>query len=522
MFQAFVMEDLGVQQNKCVSIICLEEGKILLNIFLYILLYFFQKAIRVLCYNKLVRGERMIDFTIEIPVFQDKVYSIMDFGAETSLNYNNQKAIQSAIDFCSQNGGGKVIVPNGYFRSGPIELKSDVHLFLEDNAYIKFTKSKEEYPLIWTDFEGKKRIRAISPISARYAKNIAITGKGIIDGNGFAWRGIKKFKMTEKEWERCLKISPYVVPTKEGGIWCPTKSYYEGIQLGEPDYNDSKALQIASEHYDVYRPVLLSLQHCDRVLIEEVTLQNSPAWNVHPYFCTNFTMKNAVIKNKFYAQNGDGIDLESCQNCEIVGTVFEVGDDGICIKSGKNREARQIEGPCKNVWIHDCKVFDAHGGFVVGSEMSRGVEHIFVEDCTFVGTDIGIRFKSAIGRGGVVKDIHIKNISMIDIVEEAFIFTLGYSLSTLEKTNSDSVDFVAEDDYPEFKEVYMENITCHGAKIGIKIQGLEEKKIHHLQFKDIEINSSKALSLTNAHDIKFLNVRICAEDENVFYKDEVM
>ena len=146
------------------------------------------------------------------------------------------------------------------------------------------------------------------------------------------------------------------------------------------------------------------------MLIQGVTLKNSPAWNIHPLYCRNFTLEDAIVKNKFSAQNGDGIDLESCQNCEISRTIFEVGDDGICIKSGKNREARQKKIPTKNVWIHDCKVYDAHGGFVVGSEMSRGVENILVENCVFIGTDIGIRFKSALGRGGIVQNITIKNI----------------------------------------------------------------------------------------------------------------
>ena len=143
----------------------------------------------------------------------------------------------------------------------------------------------------------------------------------------------------------------------------------------------------------------------------------------------NFTMRNAKIKNKFSAQNGDGIDLESCTNCEIAGTIFEVGDDGICLKSGKNKEARKIKAPTKNVWIHDCKVFDAHGGFVVGSEMSRGISNVLIENCIFAGTDIGVRFKSAMGRGGVVEDITIRNIQMNNIINEAIIFTMGSSLS---------------------------------------------------------------------------------------------
>lgn len=449
-----------------------------------------------------------MDFKVELPKFKNQQYNIIDFGAKSILKWNNKEAIQKAIDTCSQNGGGQVIIPNGYFLSGPIELKSNVNLHLEDNAFLQFTKSKEEYPLHWTDYEGQRRIRAISPITATHQCNIAITGHGVIDGNGALWRGIKRFKLTEKEFQRCLKKSPYFQETKEGGIWYPTQTVYEGVQAGEPDYEDPNALELASKYYDLYRPVLLSLKNCDRILIEDITIQNSPAWNIHPWFCTNFTLKNAKVRNKFSAQNGDGLDLESCKNCEIVGTVFEVGDDGICIKSGKNQEARQIEGPCENVWIHDCKVFDAHGGFVIGSEMSRGVRNLIVENCTFIGTDIGIRFKSAMGRGGVVEDITIRNVNMAGIIEEAFIFTMGYVLRNLETDKTDEMVSTLKEDIPEFKNIYMENIYCESAKVGIKIEGLESQPIHHLYFKNIEIQAEEAIHLHYAEEIFMDNVSI--------------
>ena len=462
-----------------------------------------------------------MNFKVERPSFKDVCYNILEFGAKSELNFNNKVAIQKAIDTCSENGGGIVLVPNGFFLTGPIELKTGVNLHLDKNAFLQFTKSKEEYPLIWTNYEGQKRIRAISPISAKNQNNIAITGEGVIDGNGFLWRGIKQFKLTSKEWERCLKMSPYVKESKEGGIWYPTKTVYDGVLKGEPDYNNPNALEEASQNWDLYRPVLLSLMNCDKVLIEDITIQNSPAWNIHPWFCTNFTLKNAKVRNKFSAQNGDGLDLESCQNCEIVGTIFEVGDDGICIKSGKNKEGREITGPCKNVWIHDCKVFDAHGGFVVGSEMSRGVKNILVEDCTFIGTDIGIRFKSAIGRGGVVKNITIRNISMANIIEEAFIFTMGYVLSNLETDKTDKMESTLAEDIPEFKDIIMENINCHGAKIGIKINGLKELPIHDLTFKNVSINATKAIDLSLCENIRLENVVINTPEQNYVYKDEV-
>lgn len=452
------------------------------------------------------------------PSFRNEVYNILDFGAKSDYKFNNRNAIQAAIDECTKNGGGMVLIPNGFYYTGPIALKSNVNLHLEDNAYVMFTKSKEEYPLIFTEYEGIKRIRAISPISAKDCENIAITGNGVMDGNGELWRGIKKFKLTEKEWARCLKKSPYVIKTKETEIWCPTKTYYDGVMNGEPDYSLENALELASINYDVYRPVFVSFIRCNRVLIEDVTLQNSPAWNVHPLYCTNFTMNRAKIKNKFSAQNGDGIDLESCQNCEIANTIFEVGDDGICIKSGKNKEARKLPIPTKNVWIHDCKVFDAHGGFVVGSEMSRGVNNILVENCIFSGTDIGIRFKSAMGRGGVVEDITIKNIYMTKIINEAMIFTMGYVLVNIEDEHEGDVTKDMED-IPEFKNITMENIICESADIALKVQGLPELPIHDLKLKDVTIKANKGLELSLCKNIKLENTKLIINDKEEIYNE---
>lgn len=445
---------------------------------------------------------------VELPSFKDKNYNILDFGAKSDIEFNNKKAIQEAIDTCSNNGGGIVIIPNGFYLTGPIELKSNVNLHLDDNAYVLFTKSKEEYPLQFTDYEGQRRIRALSPISANNCHDIALTGNGIMDGNGHLWRGIKKFKLTSKEWDRCLKKSQYVIDTKEGGIWCPTKSYYEGVLKGEPDYSLPNALELASENYDVYRPVFVSFKNCERVLIEDITLQNSPAWNVHPLYCNNFTMRNAKIKNKFSAQNGDGIDLESCTNCEIAGTIFEVGDDGICLKSGKNKEARKIKAPTKNVWIHDCKVFDAHGGFVVGSEMSRGISNVLIENCIFAGTDIGVRFKSAMGRGGVVEDITIRNIQMNNIINEAIIFTMGYVLVNIEDKHENKEEKLDSEDIPEFKNIIMENINVSGCETAIKINGLKEKPIHDFSFNNINIKANKDIDISYAENINFNNVNI--------------
>lgn len=460
---------------------------------------------------------------VNTPTFKDVVYNILDYGAKPTVNFNNKEAIQKAIDECSNNGGGTVLVPNGYFYTGPINIKSNVNLHLADNAFIQFSKSKEEYPLIWTDYEGQKRIRTVSPLTIDNAVNVAITGNGVIDGNGELWRGVKKWKLTEKQWDKCLAKSDYIIKTKETEIWYPTKTIYDGIMVGEPNYDDPNALEKASPYYDMYRPVLLSIRKSENVLIENITIQNSPAWNIHPWFCKNLKLENVTVKNKFSAQNGDGIDIESCEYVEVSNCVFEVGDDGICVKSGKNAEARQFYGPCKNVWIHDCKVFDAHGGFVIGSEMSRGVSDVLVENCTFIGTDIGVRFKSAIGRGGVVENIHIENINMANIVEESFIFTMGYVLKLLENFNEQEIgSSTIKEDIPEFKDIYIKNVECNGAKLGIKINGLNELPIHDIHFENVNINCDKALDLSLCKDIYFENVNVNALDKEYKFEKERM
>lgn len=417
------------------------------------------------------------EFEVKVPSFADRQEQITAYGAvrNASTPENSRKnaaAINAAIETVSRCGGGSVVIPAGLWVSGPIRLKNNVRLFLEKQAVLKFSKNREDYPLIITNYEGQDCIRTVSPITAENAENIAISGQGVIDGSGDLWRPVKKFKLTEKQWQARLKTSPYVIDTKEGGIWLPTESAYIGneknIQKDAPD-----ALSQAAPYYDFYRPVMVSLRHCKNVLLEGVTFMNSPAWNIHPFFCEQLTVRNVRITNPYYAQNGDGIDIESCKNVHLHDNVFQTGDDAICLKAGKNAEARAIEGPCENIYIHDCLVEEGHGGFVIGSEMSRGVRNVCVERCTFTGTDVGVRLKSAMGRGGVVENIEISDLNMIGIQEEAVIMTMAYVLNSLNRNET----IVQEDaaDVPYFKNIRLNRIHCLGAKQAVKIEPIENR-----------------------------------------------
>ena len=443
------------------------------------------------------------EFKVDLPVINNNNYSITEYGAVSGGVVSNTKAFSTAVENAFQTGG-RVIVPDGIWLTGPIELKSGVELHLEDNAVIIFDKSAEEYPLIETDFEGVRRIRTVSPIYAKHAHDIAITGKGIIDGSGHLWRPVKHFKVTERQWKELLEQSPYVLENKEGGMWVPTETIYKGRNYGEVFPDHEGALEEAAPFYDFYRPVMVSFQYCKRVLIEDVQLQNSPAWCVHPYFCEDLTVKGVRINNPYYAQNGDGIDIESCKNVEVCNCNFSTGDDGICIKSGKDREARKIVGPCENIHIHHCYVGHSHGGFVIGSEMSRGVRNVLVEDCTFMDSDIGIRMKSTIGRGGVVENITIRNINMVNMLKEAVILTMNYVHHNI-NYEEPVVESENPEDIPVFREMLLENCNCKGAKIGVKIAGLPGRPhtIQNITFKNCNIVADTEQELSDCETILF-------------------
>ena len=433
-------------------------------------------------------------FSVNIPIISRKEFDLRAYGAVGDGRASNTEAFRKAIEAASAEGG-RVIVPNGIWLTGPIRLLSNTELHLEDNAVILFDKNPEEYPLIITDFEGITRIRARSPIYAENAENIAITGNGIIDGSGHLRRPVKEFKMTARQWKELLGKSPYVLESKEGGIWFPAQSMFDTAITGEiypGDYPScEEALAAASPHYDFYRPAMVSLRYCSNILIEGVRLQDSPAWTLHPYFCEHLTVRGVRIINPAYAQNGDGIDAESCRYVHIHHCELQTGDDGICLKSGKDREARKLLKPCEDVFIHDCKVGMSHGGFVIGSEMSRGVRNVLVKDCTFIDSDVGIRFKSAMGRGGVVEDIYLENILMIGIKKESLTMTMNYVLNTV-SGDAPVVRSTDPEDIPFFRNIELKNCICRDENARYVIQPMNgyPETIRDIRLIDCELGET--------------------------------
>ena len=346
------------------------------------------------------------------PKFKQDTLSIATFGAIADGNTLNTKAINATIDALSKKGGGVVVVPNGLWLTGPLVLKNNINLYLATGATLLFTKDFDQYPLVKANWEGLPQMRNQSPISATDATNIAITGKGIIDGNGDAWRMVKKDKLNETQWKKLVASGGVLSTDKK--TWYPSEQSVKGSKLSNPGaISPEKDDAFYASIKNFLRPNLLLLTNCKNILLEGVTFQNSAAWCLHPLMSENITVRNITVKNPWYAQNGDGIDVESCKNVLIENSIFDVGDDGLCIKSGRDADGRKRGMPTENVIIRGCTVYASHGGFVIGSEMSGGARNIYVSNCTFIGTDIGLRFKTTRGRGGVVEDIFIKDIYKI-------------------------------------------------------------------------------------------------------------
>ena len=452
-------------------------------------------------------------------VFKKDTISIVKFGAINDGITLNTKSINAAITASHKNGGGVVVVPKGVWLTGPIELKSNVNLHLEKNALVQFSKDLDQYPLVEGNWEGLPQMRNQSPIWANGETNIGITGYGIIDGAGEAWRMVKKDKLTESQWKKLLASGGRVDEAKR--IWYPSEKSFKGSLSKDPGLiTPNKTAADYEAIKDFLRPNLLVLSRCKQILLEGVTFQNSPAWNLHPLMSEDIVVRNVYVKNPWYAQNGDGLDLESCKNVLVEGSTFDVGDDGICIKSGRDAAGRERAMPTENVIIRNSTVYHAHGGFVIGSEMSGGAKNIFVSDCTFIGTDIGLRFKTTRGRGGVVENIHAKNIYMKDIAGEAILFDMYYAAVdpvplTGEKRAQPAVKLLpVTAETPIFRNFHISNVVCDGAEKAVFVRGLPEMSISDLYFDNLTIKAAAGIDLQESRNVQFNNINLVVDDAN--------
>ena len=448
------------------------------------------------------------------PSIPDNRVSIADFGGVGDGVTLNTEAFANAVAALESMGGGHLDVPKGIWLTGPITLKDNIDLHICEDAVLLFSDDRSLYPIIETVFEGLDTKRCLPPVNADGAKNISITGGGTIDGNGDSWRQVKRSKVSPSQWKSILASGGFT--NAKGDVWYPDSTSFRGSVVSDA-FNVPQGLQTDEEWEAVktyLRPVLIGLKDCENVLLEDCLFQNSPCWNIHPLMCKNVIINNIKVRNPWYSQNGDGLDIDSCENVLLVNSSFDVGDEAICIKSGKDEDGRRRARPCRNLIVDNCIVFHGHGGFVVGSEMSGGVENIVVSNCRFLGTDVGLRFKSCRGRGGVVHNIYIRDIVMTNIPTEPLLFDLHYGgKSALEaaedgKSAFDIEEVPADETTPEFRDIYISGICCSGAARAMYFNGIPEKNIANIVVSDSEITSLKGADLRYSNGVVLENVKI--------------
>lgn len=416
------------------------------------------------------------------PNIPNRRVNITTFGAKGDGQTPCTEAIQKAIDTLAKQGGGHVDIPAGIWLTAPFKLKSGIDLHLEQNAIIQITEDRSLHIKA-----GAKK--ATFAITATDAHDISITGKGIIDGNGEFWRAVKRGKQSDVEWKEYLALGGTV--NEKGDLWYPFNLKHQNN------------IAPTMEQQEKMRVNMIRFTNCQRVMIQGVILQNSPKFHLTPNDCQDVIIDGVTVRCPWNAQNGDAIDIGTCQRVLIVNNVIDCGDDGICMKGATGDESLNHK-PCEDILIKNNTVFHGHGGFVIGSEFSAGMYRIIVCDNTFSGTDTGLRFKSAIGRGGKTGDIYCYNINMTDIKGEAIIFETTYADKAVSGTTgpSSGTKWV-----PEFKDIHISNIICDGAKTGVKAKGAQGM-IHNIDIRNsIIFYTGQATDIDTTCDVKLTDVK---------------
>lgn len=435
-------------------------------------------------YTKLPVELRQVE-AVQVP---DTTLSLADFGGVADGTTLNTEAFKKAIKQLSKIGGGHLVIPAGVWLTGPIELKSNIDLHVEEQATILFSTDKSLY---YTP--GKSRCTPF--IKASKAENICITGSGTINGQGEYWRPAKRSKYTDEEWGWFTALGGTL--TDGGNLWLPFN-----LNNGIPNVGNTP------EEQESLRNHLVQFTDCKNVLVEGVTLLNSPKFHLVPSHCENLIVDGVTIRCPWNAQNGDALDPGCTQTALIVNCTIDCGDDGICMKGGVAEAGVRLGGN-SDYLIQDNTVLHAHGGFVIGSEFSGGMRRLVVRQCKFIGTDVGLRFKSAPGRGGTCEDIYCYDIQMQDIQKEAIVFETGYADqgAVLSATAGDDKSAF----FPDFCNFSFSNIQVDGAGTAIRIVGLPGHPVHDLQMRNIKMKRcQKGLIFKYAEKVSMKKVRIQA------------
>jgi polygalacturonase len=414
------------------------------------------------------RLARQIRDAIVVPDFPDRDFDVREFGAEGNGAADCTAAFRKAVTACADAGGGRVLVADGIYRTGPIHLRSNVNLHVAGGATISFIPEPHRYlPPVYTRWEGVELLGLSPLIYARQQENIAVTGAGTLDGGAdnetwWPWKG----KWSRMQWAEDDDVNQkharaVLFQAAEDGVPVAERVFAEGAWL---------------------RPPFLQPYQCRNVLIEGVTIKDSPFWVMHPVLCESVTVRGVTVSS--HGPNSDGCDPESCDHVLIEDCVFDTGDDCIAIKAGRNADGRRVDTPCRNVVIADCRMQAGHGGIVMGSEISGGARNIFAENCEMSSPDLlrGIRIKTNSRRGGFVENVHVRDIA-IGEVGDALVINFYYEEGD-----------VGEFD-PVVRDITIENMRCRRAARAFNVRGYERSPIRDLRLVDVHIGEVEARSV---------------------------
>jgi len=412
------------------------------------------------------------------PTFPAKDFEITQFGAVGDGKTDCSRAFADAINKCNKAGGGRVVVPAGVFLTGAIHLKSNVNLYVSKEATIRFSTDPGKYlPAVFTRWEGTECMNYSALIYAFEQNNIAVTGEGILDGQGsdenwWSWKGAREKtagKPNQNEArKKLLEMGEKNIPVKE-------RIFGEGSYL---------------------RPNFFQPYRCKNVLVEGVTFRNSPMWFLHPVLSKNVSVIGVTTEGQ--GPNNDGCDPESCTDVLIKNCFFNTGDDCIAIKSGRNGDGRRVNVPSKNIVVQGCTMRNGHGGVVIGSEVSGSVRNVYAEECTMdsPNLDRALRIKTNAVRGGVIENVFMRNVTVGQVAEAVVKIDFFYE-------EGDKGSFT-----PIVRNVDVRNIECNKSQFGVWIRAYDRSPATGIHIENCTFrNVAEADVLDNVKNLSLINVK---------------
>lgn len=409
-------------------------------------------------------------------------FDVRKYGAVGDGKTDSTKPIRNAIATAAAAGGGTVYFPAGRFLTGPIVLKSNITLYLGTGATLSFSQNFEDYlPMVPTRWEGTEVITFSPQFYGNNLNNVAIVGRGTIDGQGKPWWDFYKRLRAVRDATGTYPID---------SVW--QREFLQKNRNTElPD--DPERVKMG-----FLRPPMFQLRESNHLTIDGVTIKNAPFWTLNPVYCNDVSVTEVRIINPEDGPNTDGVNAESCTNVRISGCYIDVGDDCITIKSGRDAEARRRNRPAENYTITNCTMRRGHGGVVIGSEMSGSVRNIAISNCVFDDTDRGIRLKSTRGRGGVVERVRVSNIVMRGIREEAIVLNMYYTEAPAEPPSERT---------PQFRNIHLSDISGTGKK-AVKMLGLPEQPLFDVSLSNVNMVAEEGLTVTDARQVRLHSVRV--------------